>query len=232
VEPNGLSVAGYKSVSHRLRRRAVERVQLSGKIAGVGFASGDRFVVGVWASGPLGPMTDVMWAKPEGTRVLLAPSELVASFVSSIYDFDVIEVVPISVQELADGFELTAGLLTLAVTAGRPRRIFGLRPSFLRRSLLWVRIEDAVLRRIVGHLVLKGAEGVRSYGKTPNGMREWYRIEEYRPIVGALASIEGRDLGALRPLHPRLGVGFSEFPQQPAVVRCSPVLEAPIPLLH
>jgi hypothetical protein len=177
-------------------------------------------------------MTDVMWGKPDGTRVLLAPSELVASFVSSIYDFDIIEVVRISVLELTDGFELTAGPLSLAVTAGRPRWIFRLRPPFLRRSLLWVRIEDAVLRRIVGHLVLKGAEGVRSYGKTRTGMREWYRIDEYRPIVAALASIDGRELGALRPVHPRLGVGFSEFPQQPAVVRCSPVLEGPIPLLH
>ena len=65
-------------------------------------------------------MTDVMWVKPEGTRVLLAPSELVASFVSSIYSFDVVEVVRISVQEVADGFELTAGPLALAIIAGRP----------------------------------------------------------------------------------------------------------------
>lgn len=215
-----------------MRKRTVERVQLSGRIAGAGFASGDRFVVGVWNSGPLGPMTDVMWGTPQGIRVLLAPSEPVAYFVSSIYDFDNVEVVPISVRDLTDGFELTAGPLTLAVTAGRPRRVFALRPSFLRRSLLWVRIEDVLLRAVVGHLVLKGAKGVRSYGKTRTGIREWYRIEEYRPIVTALASVEGRDLGALRPLHPSLGVGFSEFPQQPAIVRCSPVLEGPIPLLR
>jgi hypothetical protein len=231
MEPTDCSATGYVA-SSRLRRRAVERVQLSGKIAGMGFASGHRFVVGIWSSGPLGPMTDVMWGTPEGTRVLLAPSEPVASFVSSIYDFDAIEIVPVSVQELTEGFELTAGPLTLAVTAGRPRRIFRLRPSFLRRSLLWVRIEDAVLRRIVGQLVLKGAKGVRSYGKTHTGMREWYRIDEYRPIVAALASIDGRDLGLLGPLHPALKVGFSEFPQQPAVVQCSPVLEGPIPLVH
>ena len=177
-------------------------------------------------------MTDVMWVKPEGTRVLLAPSELVASFVSSIYSFDVVEVVRISVQEIADGFELTAGPLALAIIAGRPRRIFGLRPSFLRRSLLWARIEDAILRKFVGHLVLKGAEGVRLYGKTPSGMREWYLIDEYRPVVEARASVDGRSLGALRPLHPKLRVGLSEFPRQPALVRCSPVLEGSMPQLH
>jgi hypothetical protein len=212
--------------------RKHERVQLSGRIAGVGFAAGDRFVVGVWNSGPLGPMTDVMWGTPQGTRVLLAPSEPAASFVSSIYDFDAVEVVPISVRDLTDGFELTAGPLTLTVTAGKPRRIFGLRPSFLRRSLLWVRIEDTLLRRIIGDLVLRGAKGVRAYGKTRSGIKEWYRIDEYRPIVAAHASVGGRDLGELRPLHPGLGVGVSEFPQQPAIVRCSPVLEGPIPLLR
>ena len=51
------------------------RVELAGRIGAAGFASGDRVVVGVWASGPLGPMTDVMWARPDGERVLLAPSE-------------------------------------------------------------------------------------------------------------------------------------------------------------
>jgi hypothetical protein len=172
-----------------------------------------------------------MWGKPDGTRVLLAPNELVASFVSSIYDFDVIEIAEISIQELRDGFGLTAGPLTLAITAGKARPIFHLRPSFLRRSLLWTRIENAVLRRAVGHLVLKGAEGVRSYGRTRTGIRQWYRIDEYRPILAAFGSVAGRDLGPLRPLHPKLGVGFSEFPQQPAVVRCSPVLEGLIPLL-
>jgi hypothetical protein len=174
-------------------------------------------------------MTDVMWAKPDGTRLLLAPSKPVAAFVSSIYDFDVISVVPISVQERADGFELTAGPLTLEVAAGRPLRVFALRPRFLRRSLLWVRIEDALLRGIVSRVVLKGAEGVRSHGKTRGGTREWYRIEDYRPIIAARASVDGRSLGQLRPLHPRLGFGFSEFPRQPAVVRCSPVLEGPMP---
>jgi hypothetical protein len=173
-------------------------------------------------------MTDVMWGKPDGTRVLLAPCDLVASFVSSIYDFDIIDVVPISVHEFGNGLQLTAGPLNLTLTMGTSRRIFQLRPSFLRRSLLWVRVEDLALRRIVGRFVLKGAKGVRSYGKTRTGLREWYRIHEYRPIVEGRAFLDGCNLGSLSALHPRLGVGFSEYPQQPAVVSCSPVLEGPV----
>jgi hypothetical protein len=32
-------------------------------------------------------------------------------------------------------------------------------------------------------------------------------------------------LGALGPLDPPAGFGFSEFPRRPAIVRCSPLLE-------
>lgn len=211
-----------------MRRRDTARVVLRGSIAGAGFASGDRFVVGLWASGPLGPMTDVMWAKPDGTRVLLAPSEDVGAFVSAVYNFDMTKIVSISVREGRDGFSLEAGPLALEITAGRPRWVFRLRPRLLRRSLLWVRMEDALLRRVVGRLVLGGAEGVRAFGTTTAGVKEWYRIDGYQPIVAASASLDGRDLGALRPLRPKLGFGFSEFPIRPAIVRCSPVLEGPI----
>ena len=63
-------------------------VELAGVIASAGFASGHRIVVGSWKRGPLGPMNDVMWARPDGTRVLIAPSAEVAEFVTSIYRFD------------------------------------------------------------------------------------------------------------------------------------------------
>src|SRR3954447_6760222 len=71
------------------------RVELVGHIGAAGFASGDRVVVGSWTSGPVGPMTDVMWARPDGERVLLAPSEPAASFIASVYRFDRVDVVPV-----------------------------------------------------------------------------------------------------------------------------------------
>ncbi len=67
---------------------------MEGIIAACGFTSGDRVVVGQWARSPIGPMADVMWAAPDGTRTLFAPSEAIAAFVTAIYDFDAVAVTP------------------------------------------------------------------------------------------------------------------------------------------
>jgi hypothetical protein len=203
-------------------RRSVE---LEGRIAGVGFASGDRFVIGLWRRGPLGPMSDVMWAQPDGKRILLAPSKEAADFIGTIYDFDEVRVVGFAVRESADGFEVNAGPVCVEAGGGAPYRLFALRPRMLRRALVWVRVEDFLLRRAIGRLLLGGAEGVRAFGETRSGIKEWYRIDSYRPIVAAHATVDRRDLGALRPLSPPLGFGFSEFPSRPAIVACSPLLE-------
>lgn len=202
-----------------------DRVSLEGAICGVAFASGDRFVIGLWDRGPLGAMQDVMWAQPDGTRVLLAPGDEVGSFVSSIYRFDRVATVPFGLDRHGGGFTLRAGDLEIAVSLGAERRVFALRPRPLRRSLAWVRVEDVLLRRLVGRFVLGGAEGVRAFGTTRTGIRQWYRIDRYRKVADASARIGGRDLGPLRPLEGPMGFGFSEFPREPAYVSCSPVLE-------
>ncbi len=54
-----------------------------GRISSSGFASGDRIVIGDWKKSPLGSFTNVMWAKPDGTRVLLSPSQKHADYVSA-----------------------------------------------------------------------------------------------------------------------------------------------------
>lgn len=201
------------------------RIVLEGAIAGLGFSSGDSFVVGLWDSGPLGPMADVMWAQPSGARVLLAPDERVAAFVSGIYSFDEARVVPFDVARSAEGFELSAGELHVTAALGRPHPLFALRPRRLRRSLAWVRVEDAVLRPLAGRFVIGGGDGVRMRGTTPGGRREWYRIDGYRRIVSATGELGGRDLGPLASLREDLGFGFSGFPRRPAFVTCSPVLD-------
>ena len=201
-------------------------VRLEGTIAGSGFASGDRFVAGIWEAGPLGPMTDLMWADPEGNRTLLAPTENVAAFVGGVYDFDEVRIAPfelLSAQPLH--VHLRAGPIDLELRARRGPRIFALRPRALRHARAWIRIEDLVLRPIVGRLLLKGARGVRGYGVSPTGVREWYAIDSYSPVEAARASIGGRDLGAMAPLDPPVRFGFSEFPARPALVRCHPMLE-------
>ena len=201
------------------------RVALEGTIGAAGFATGDRIVVGIWENGPLGPMIDVMWADPGGKRTLLAPSEATARFIGGVYDFDEIAVVQVSGRSEPDRLEVTAGPLAIELSAGAPLRLFDVRPKRLARSPVWVRLEDVLLRPLVGSLVLGGAPGVRAYGRTKSGVREWYRIDSYRPVISGSARVYGRDLGELRDLHPPVRFGVSEFPTKPALVRCSPLLE-------
>lgn len=201
------------------------RIRLEGHIAAAGFASGDRFVVGLWDRGPLGPMTDVMWARPDGRKVLLASAPEVAAFVGGVYGFDETLVVQTSVKRSRAAIVVAAGPLRVDLEMSSPLRLFSLRPRFLRRSALWVRIEDLLFRPLAGRLLLGGASRVRLYGRSPSGVREWYCIESYRKIRFASATIDGRDLGPLAPLDPPAHFGFSEFPRRPAVVGCAPLLE-------
>ena len=195
---------------------------------GAGFASGDRVVIGIWDAGPLGPMVDVMWARPDQRRILLAPDDDVATFVSGLYRFEEVRVVPIDVRvRERDRVSIVAGRLEVELRAGRASKLFGLRPRFLRRSPAWARIEDAVFRPLVGRVVLGGAADTRVYGVGPSGSRQWYCIESYRPVIEGRASLDGVDFGPLGPLTPRVGFGFSDFPERPAFVECAPVIETP-----
>ncbi|MDQ4142283.1 MAG: hypothetical protein M3198_00820 [Actinomycetota bacterium] len=207
-------------------------IRLDGIIAGCGFSSGDRFVAGIWKSGPLGPMNDLMWAQPDGRKVLLVPDPEVGTFVGGIYSFDEVRVVPFDlVTSTSHRLHLRAGPVELDLFAVPGPRIFRLRPKWLRRTRTWVRVEDRLLRPIVGRFVLQGAAGVRGYGTSPSGVREWYAIDHVNPVVWGDASIDGRDLGALGPVLPPVRFGFSEFPEKPALVRCAPILDGARPYL-
>lgn len=198
---------------------------MEGTIAGAGFGPGHRIVIGVWDKSPVGAMADVMWAKPDGTRVLLAPSAAVARFVGGIYSFDDVMVVDFQVESGPGRVRVRAGDLDVELRGGRPLKVFKLRPRFLRHRAWWVRLEDLVLRPVIGRLALRGAAGVRAYGVSPSGVKEWYCVDEYRPVVSGAARFQGRDLGSLGSLDPPALFGFSEFPARPALVRCAPLLE-------
>lgn len=77
-------------------------------------------VVGHWDASPIGLMTDVMWAKPDGTRVLLADRAETAAFVSAVYDFDDVQVVPFAVCRGATSLDVVAGPLEVSLRAGPP----------------------------------------------------------------------------------------------------------------
>ena len=201
-------------------------IALEGTIAAAGFGSGDRFVVGVWKTGPLGPMVDVMWQRPEGRRVLLAPTVEIASFIGGIYEFDETRVVDFDVDaSTPTRLSLRAGPVEVEMLAGKALPLFALRPRILRRSRGWITFEDLVLRPVVSRLVLGGGQSVRLRGRSPGGYREWYCIDAYRPLIKARAAVGGEDLGELGPLEPAVTFGFSAFPSRPAFVTCMPLLE-------
>ncbi len=182
-------------------------------------------MAGIWDSGPLGPMVDVMWADRAGSRTLLASSAAVAAFVGGVYRFERTEIVPTSVEVSSDAIRLRAGELELDASAGSPSALFALRPKPLRRSTWWVRVENALFRPLLGKWLIGGGTRVRLYGTSPSGVKEWYCIDSYRPLQRARATIAGRDLGEATRLEPPAAFGFSEFPPQPALVECAPVLE-------
>lgn len=189
--------------------------ELSGTIASAGFSSGHRFVVGHWDESPIGPLDDLMWARPDGVRTLLVPGPEAADLITAVYLFDRVEIVPVNC--LLDGALLvaTAGGLRVTMLGGRPW------PIPLSR------LRSRAAGRRVERLVARGLLGVRTWGVSPTGVLEWYRADEYRRVVAAEASLEGRDLGRARRFHEPARFGFSEPPRHPSMVGVRPLLNDP-----
>ena len=151
------------------------RFEMEGLIGAAGFASGDRVVVGHWARSPIGPMSDVMWAEPDGRRVLYAPDDRVAAFVTAIYRFDEVVVGDVSGRgrrrppaSASPTGSCTCGPVGPAAIPGRWR------PPWVTR---WV---EGPVARV--------AMGVRTYGVSPSGVREWYRADSWAPLADATAT--------------------------------------------
>ncbi|WP_423261426.1 hypothetical protein [Herbiconiux sp. 11R-BC] len=85
------------------------RWRFRGRIAGFGSTSGVRVVVGMWEESPLGAFADVMVEDARGHRILLAPSEEVAAFVSATYAFDEVRVGTVGHRRVAGGLAVWAG---------------------------------------------------------------------------------------------------------------------------
>jgi hypothetical protein len=166
-------------------------------------------VVGMWDASPIGAFADVMWAEPDGTRVLYAP-DAAAAFVTAVYRFDRVARQPVHARW--DGTRLDVALadVELRFTVGRGWP-FPPRPAWVTR-----RVEGPVARRLLG---------VETYGVSPTGVREWYRAVRWHRIRAA--EVRGRVLGAVAPLSPRCGFGFSEPPSVPSLTEVRPLLEDP-----
>ncbi|MEY2405465.1 MAG: hypothetical protein QOG39_381 [Acidimicrobiaceae bacterium] len=175
------------------------RWSLSGFIASAGFASGDRILVAHWTDSPLGPLTDVLWTRPDGERVLLVPDQPAADFVTSVYDVDRVDIVPVKAGVGERWLELDAGPLEVQLKAAAGWRIPFPRPLWFTRF-----VEAPVARSLLG---------VQAYDTTASGVHVWYRADVHRRIVTGWATAEGRDLGALG--------------SRPSIVAVRPLLEDP-----
>ena len=125
------------------------RERFTGRIAGVGSASGVRVVVGRWDAGPWGPFADVMVEDAAGHRVLVAPDERTRGFVSATYSFDEVVIAPVAVTDTAAGWQVVSGPLALDLTLGGPTpvgRLLRLVPGRLATSPAWCTLVDPVAR--------------------------------------------------------------------------------------
>ena len=196
------------------------RERFSGRIAGVGSASGIRVVVGRWDDGPWGSFADVMLEDASGLRLLLAPSEQVRDFVASTYSFDEEVIEPVSVTDTADGWQVSAPSLSLRLVVGGRTPLgaaLGLVPSRLATAPAWCGLIDPVARVVM--------RGVRTRGTAGGDRREWYGATS----VSAVSAIEGKwrgtDLGALARVDPPCRFGFSSTPRRPSVTHVVTTIE-------
>ena len=102
-----------------------------GRVISSGFQTGDMLVIGDWNDSPHGSFTNLMWAKPDGTRVLIAPSKELGDFVSSLYSFEEVIVSAMEIERTKNSIEVNCDLgrvfmqwgMNLPLLFSRPRSV-------------------------------------------------------------------------------------------------------------
>lgn len=181
--------------------------RFSGQIAGVGSSSGVRVVVGRWPSSPLGAFADAMVERPDGHRLLLAPSASVAQFVAQTYTFDEVRVEPFSVDADRDTWVVTSASLDLRLAVGAQTPLgWALRlvPAPLATAPAWTVVTDPVARVLL--------RGVRTRGTARAGRREYYAATDLARVEALTGSLDGVPLGTLAPVLPACRFGFGSTP--------------------
>ena len=189
------------------------RLRFQGRIAGFGTTEGTRIVVGMWTDSPFGRFTDVMVERADGHRILLAPTEQIARYVSSTYSFDEVRVARVGLTRRGRTVRVVAGSLDASFTVGGISplgRLLRVVPLSIATRPGWLRVIDPAARLIV--------PGARTAGSAGNGRREYYGVTAARHITAARATWKTEDLGELRPLHPPVRFGFGSAPASPHLV--------------
>jgi hypothetical protein len=185
-----------------------------GHIAGIGTGSGLRAVVGIWDSSPFGPFADVMVQEPSGHRLLLAPTQDLADFISSTYNFDEIRVVGVSARLEHPALKVDAGPLAISARFGG-RTLLGRTLRAVPRPLAvhprWLRAVSPVAGLLSG--------GSRTAGTAGSGRREFYGVSDLHAVASAVVHWKGADAGPLAPIAPAVTFGFSSVPPRPSLAQ-------------
>jgi hypothetical protein len=179
-----------------------------------------RIVVGRWDASPWGSFADVMVEDAAGHRVLLAPDERVRDFVAATYSFDEHVIEPVSVEDTADGWQVTAPSLSLRLVVGGRTPLgtaLGLVPAPVATSPAWCSLVDPVARVAM--------RGVRTRGTAGGDRREWYGATSVRTVTAVVGEWRGTDIGRLAPVDPPCRFGFSSTPRRPSVTRVVTTVE-------
>ena len=174
----------------------------SGRITSSGFDSGDRIVVGAWKTSKFGEFTDIMWAKPDGTRVLIAPTQEIADYVTDMYTFDEVILENITTTQGGRNLKINCSSMELEFTWNR-----GFSIPF-KRSLFFISTVELFFAKLLF--------STRTYGITKNNRKEWYAIDRVSKVIQATAKIKGIDVGSLSPMNEPCKFGFSEAPKKPS----------------
>lgn len=183
-----------------------------GRILGVGSTSRTRVVVGMWDTSPLGAFADCMVALPTGRRILLAPTEEVATYIADTYDFDEVRIEDVGCRASANTLAVEAASLILDVELGGPTglgRLLRLIPARLGRSTTFAAMCDPVARVAL--------RGVRTRGTAGNGRTEFYAASDLRSVRSISGRFQSTDLGDLADVWPEPGFGFSSTPRTPGL---------------
>lgn len=155
-----------------------------------------------------------MLEAPDGTRLLIAPSEQLAHFIAGTYRFDAVTVGPVEVIRRPGRLVVTAGRLRADLAIGR-RGGLGLLLRTVPRPVAiapaWAALVNPLARALL--------PGVRTRGSAGAGRRQWYGAWDLHPLVSVIASWDGNDLGAMADVAPPVRFGFGSTPRRPSIVR-------------
>jgi len=185
--------------------------KFEGRISSSAFSSGDIVVIGDWEKSPLGTFTNIMWMKPSGKRILLSPSKKHADYVSNLYQFEEVITVPIEVKREKFRIEISAGTLDVSMVWKKGWRIPINRPRWFIST--------------IEQFVAKLFFGTRTYGRTNNGLREWYCIRRLSKIVDSVASENGITFGQKAVIETKACFGFTNPPKKPTSVELCSIIE-------